>query len=84
MVCDDGKLRTLGIHGLRKAACVALAHAGCTAMEIMAVSGHVTLSEAQKYVADVEEKRMAVAAMVKRAAGSKPAHPVPNAEKSHD
>lgn len=75
--CDDGKVRTLGIHGLRKAACVALA--GCSAMEIMAVSGHVTLAEAQKYVADVEQIRMAKAAMTKRTAGSKPAQAVTSA-----
>jgi integrase len=68
--CDDGKVRTLGIHGLRKAACVALAHSGCSAMEIMAVSGHITLSEAQKYVADADQRRMAEAAIAKRAAGS--------------
>ena len=71
VLCKDGKVRNYRIHGLRKAACVQLAHAGCTAPEIMAVSGHVTLSEAQKYVTDVEQKRMAEAAMAKRAAGSK-------------
>ena len=36
--CADGKVRTYGIHGLRKAACTRLAEAGCTAMEIMAVA----------------------------------------------
>lgn len=66
--CDDGKTRNYRAHGLRKAACTQLAHAGCTAPEIMAVSGHVTLSEAQKYVTDVGQVRMAEAAMVKRGA----------------
>src|SRR5262245_61983020 len=65
--CDDGKVRSYRLHGLRKAACTQLAEAGCSAMEIMAVSGHVTLSEAQKYVDAVEQKKMAAAAMTKRA-----------------
>jgi hypothetical protein len=39
-----------------------LAHAGCTAPEIMAVSGHATLAEAQKYIVAVEQARMAGAA----------------------
>jgi hypothetical protein len=72
------------MHGLRKAACVQLAEAGCTAFEIMAVSGHVTLSEAQKYVDAVEQRKMAEAAMTKRVAGSKRAQAVTEATKSHD
>ena len=51
VLCDDGKTRNYRAHGLRKAACKQLAHAGCTAPEIMAVSGHATLSEVQKYIA---------------------------------
>lgn len=37
----------LSAHGLRKAACRRLAEAGCSAPQIMAVSGHKTLAEAQ-------------------------------------
>jgi len=37
----------------------------------MAVSGHKTLGEAQKYIDAVNQKKMAKAAMAKRAAGSK-------------
>jgi hypothetical protein len=40
VVCADGKVRNYRAHGLRKAACMQLAHAGCTGPEIMAVSGH--------------------------------------------
>ena len=65
VLCKDGKMRNYRIHGLRKAACTRLAHAGCSAMEIMAVSGHVTLAEAQKYVTEVEQKRMAETAMAR-------------------
>jgi len=70
VICDDGKVRNYRAHGLRKAACRQLAHAGCTGPEIMAVSGHATLSEVQVYLNEVEQDRLAEAAMVKRAAGS--------------
>jgi integrase len=63
--CDDGKVRNYRFHGLRKAACVRLVHAKCTTMEFMAVSGHTSLSEAQKYITAVEQERMAEAAMDK-------------------
>jgi len=39
----------LSPHGLRKAACRRLAEAGCTAHEIMAISGHQTLAEVTRY-----------------------------------
>lgn len=67
VVCNDGKTRNYRAHGLRKAACMQLAHAGCTAPEIMAVSGHASLSEAQKYIVAVDQDRLAEAAMIKRA-----------------
>jgi integrase/recombinase XerD len=70
VLCPDAKVRNYRAHGLRKAACRQLAEAGCSASEIMAVSGHDTLAEAQKYINEVEQKRMAEAAMDKRA-GSK-------------
>jgi hypothetical protein len=40
-------------------------HAGCTAPEIMAVSGHSTLAQVQIYIDEVEGDRMADAAMQK-------------------
>ena len=36
----------------------------------MAVSGHASLTEVQVYLNEVEQERLAEAAMVKRAAGS--------------
>jgi integrase len=82
VLCDDGKTRNYRAHGLRKAACKQLAHAGCTGAEIMAVSGHSSLAQVQVYIDAVEQDRMAEAAMVKRASGTKPstilATPVPN------
>ncbi|MBJ7403398.1 MAG: tyrosine-type recombinase/integrase [Bradyrhizobium sp.] len=74
VLCDDGRTRNYRAHGLRKAACKQLAHAGCTAPEIMAVSGHATLAQVQVYIDEVEQERMAAAAMEKRAAAAiKPA-----------
>ena len=84
VVCADGKTRNYRAHGLRKAACVQLARDGCTAPEIMSVSGHASLAEVQKYIVAVEQERMAEAAMVKRAAGSKRAQVVTNVELSGD
>ena len=48
------------------------------APEIMAVSGHASLSEVQMYIDAVEQDRLAEAAMVKRAAGSNRAQTVTN------
>jgi integrase len=70
VLCDDGKTRNYRAHGLRKAACMQLAHSGATGPEIMAVSGHATLSEVQVYLNAVDQDRLAETAMDKRAAGS--------------
>jgi len=65
VLCPDGRTRNYRAHGLWKAACKALAHAGCTAPEIMAVSGHSTLAQVQIYIDEVERDRMADAAIEK-------------------
>jgi integrase len=49
----------LTAHGLRKACCRHLAEAGCTAHQIMAISGHMSLTEAARYTKDAEQKRLA-------------------------
>jgi integrase len=59
VVCADGRTRAYRAHGLRKAACKALAHAGCTAPQIMAVSGHSSLAQVQVYLDEVEQVRLA-------------------------
>lgn len=58
-------------HGLRKAACVRLAEAGCTPHEIMAVTGHKNLSEVTLYTDQADQKRLAGEAMRKAEAGTK-------------
>ncbi|MDI1345322.1 MAG: tyrosine-type recombinase/integrase [Pseudolabrys sp.] len=50
-------------HGLRKAACRRLAEAGCSASQIMAISGHRSLGEAEKYVRAVNQVALARTAM---------------------
>jgi integrase len=53
------------LHGLRKAACRRLAEAGCSAHEIMAISGHKTLKEVERYTAAVNQVKMAHTAMAR-------------------
>jgi integrase/recombinase XerD len=67
VLCDDGRTRNYRAHGLRKAALRALAHAGATGVELMAVSGHSSLEQLQEYLNEVEQERMAEAAMSKLA-----------------
>lgn len=52
-------------HGLRKAAGRRLAEAGCTAHEIMAVLGHSTLAEAERYTRAADQVRLASSAFEK-------------------
>jgi integrase len=52
-------------HGLRKAAGRRLAEAGCTAHEIMAVLGHKTLAEAERYTREADQARLAEGAVAK-------------------
>ncbi|HEY2426515.1 MAG TPA: hypothetical protein VGI09_11505, partial [Pseudolabrys sp.] len=61
---DDGRIRNYRAHGLRKAALRALAHAGCTGVELMHVSGHSSLKQ-QQYLEEVEQELMAHNAMSK-------------------
>lgn len=50
-------------HGLRKAAGRRLAEAGATAKEVMAILGHTTLAEAERYTEDADQARLADAAI---------------------
>jgi integrase/recombinase XerD len=65
VLCDDGRTRNYRAHGLRKAALRALAHAGATGVELMAVSGHSSLDQVQVYIDEVEQELAADAAMTK-------------------
>ena len=55
-------------HGLRKAAGRRLAEAGCSAQQIMAILGHQSMQEADRYTRDVDQARLgddAIAALVR-------------------
>jgi integrase len=46
-------------HGLRKAAARRLAEAGCSASEIMAITGHKTLAEVERYTRAAGQEQLA-------------------------
>jgi integrase len=62
---EAGLPKGTAAHGFRKAACRRLAEAGCSAPEIMAVSGHRSISEVQRYCSAADQERLARAAQVK-------------------
>lgn len=53
------------IHGLRKLAAANLAEAGCSALEIAAITGHKTLGMVALYTRGADQERMATAAIVR-------------------
>jgi integrase len=64
--CDAAGLpKHCSAHGLRKAACRRLAEAGCSANEIMAISGHATMKELVRYTKAADQARLARNAMAK-------------------
>jgi integrase len=64
--CDEAGLpKRCVFHGLRKAGCRILAHAGCSPHEIQAWSGHGTLKEVERYTKAVEQDRLAQNAFAK-------------------
>lgn len=52
-------------HGLRKAAARRLAEAGCTTLEIMAITGHKNIAEVERYTRAASQIRLAGAAMAR-------------------
>lgn len=69
-------------HGLRKAAAIMLAEAGCTPSQIMAVTGHKNLSEVTLYTAAADQVRLAREAMAKTEPGTKLTTPVATGRQS--
>jgi integrase len=62
---DAAGLPHLHFHGLRHTAGAALAEAGCSEKEIMAVLGHKTIAMVQKYTQGARRKRLATSAIAK-------------------
>lgn len=61
--CDKAGLSICSSHGLRKACARRLAEAGASAHEIMAVTGHKTLAEVQRYTETATREGLADSAM---------------------
>jgi len=56
-------------HGVRKAACRRLAETGCSALEIMSITGHTDIREIERYCREAARKKLAVSAMSKLEGG---------------
>lgn len=52
------------IHGFRKTAAAKLAEAGCSTKQIMAITGHASLTEIERYTREAEQRGMAESAML--------------------
>lgn len=63
--CDKAGLSECSAHGLRKACARRLAEAGATPHEIMAVTGHKTLTEVQRYTESAMREGLADSAHAK-------------------
>src|SRR5690606_11705195 len=61
--CDEAGLSHCSAHGLRKARAAGLASLGAGPHEIMAVTGHQTLAEVERYTKAYDRKRLAKIAM---------------------
>ena len=59
----DAGLPHCSAHGLRKAAARRLAEAGCSAHEIMAITGHQSLKEVERYTREANRRGLADGAM---------------------
>ena len=51
------------VHGLRKSCCRILAEAGCSSSEIMAITGHQSLKEVERYTKAASQKLLAKKAL---------------------
>lgn len=63
--CDRAGLPHCSAHGLRHSAATRLAEGGCTEAEIMAVTGHRTSKQVQRYTRTRDQKRLADSALAK-------------------
>ena len=62
---DQANLRHCSAHGLRKATPTQMAERGATPHELMAVTGHQSLEEVERYTRAAERKKLADRAMAK-------------------
>ena len=57
--CNEARLSQCSSHGLRKATAARLAERGATSQEIMAITGHRSLSEVERYTKAANKKKLA-------------------------
>jgi integrase len=57
--CDEAGLPHCSSHGLRKAVAARLAEIGCTTHEIMAITGHKSVSEVERYTQAARQRELA-------------------------
>lgn len=69
--CDKAGLPLCSSHGLRKAICRRIIEAGGQPHELMSVSGHITLAEAQRYAEAFGRKGLADSAIGRLPSGAK-------------
>jgi integrase len=63
--CDEAELPHCSAHGLRKAGAARLAELGATDREIMAINGHQTAKEVDRYTKGSRQRELAARAMKK-------------------
>jgi len=63
--CDEAGLPHCSAHGLRKATAARPAERGATSHEIMAITGHRSLEEVERYTRAARQRKLADAAMAK-------------------
>jgi integrase len=66
---EAGLPKRCRLHGLKKGGMRRLAEAGNTSHELMAISGHKTLTEVERYTKDADRKRLATSGMAKLQGG---------------
>jgi integrase len=77
-ICNEAGLAHCSAHGLRKLAATRLANAGCSEREIMAITGHKSVSEVSRYVRAAEQARLAEQAMSRISARPEPEQKLSN------
>ena len=63
--CDEAGLKHCSAHGLRKAAAAYLAECGATTLQIMAITGHRSIAEVERYTREAGRTKLADGAMAK-------------------
>jgi integrase len=63
--CDEAGLPHCSAHGLRKAGSARLAELGASDREIMAITGHQTAKEVDRYTKGARQRKLAASAMEK-------------------